>query len=241
MLWVGNSHMNCVLNAAQDAGLPFTAITVKKIRNVEHLFGLDQSKLIVDNGKPDFSDATKALISSSPGHVFSYVSGVKHVEYPLRRLDDPSEPPFDFFLPDAPQLPPVATAELIPADAVTALMERAFRSRLKVLRKVTALAPGRVIQFGPPPPVSESWIRSFAAGYGADPALLPTAGLRWKLWHVTVKMFREQAERLGARFVDAPRETMDGDGFLRDDLVRNVTHGNTAYGAILLAHIRPLL
>jgi hypothetical protein len=38
--------------------------------------------------------------------------------------------------------------------------------------------------------------------------------------------------------VDCPPDALDGDGFMRDDLVRNATHGNTAFGALLLHEVR---
>src|SRR5687767_13505115 len=110
--------MVCALNAAQESELPFQAVVLKDIASEEHLFGLDRSRLVEDAGKPDFRDDTKALLASSSGPIYSFIGVIKHVQFALRRLDDPSERPFDFVYPGAPQLALDPGAEVIPADAV---------------------------------------------------------------------------------------------------------------------------
>jgi hypothetical protein len=245
VIFVGHSHMVCVLNAAQTAGLPFQAVTLKAIKNPEHAGGLDLSKLIDDPGKPDFSDETKALLARNEGPVYCFVSGIRHVQLGLRRLDHPSEPAFDFVLPEAPHLPLEEGAEVIPFDAMRDVVRREFSSRMKHLRRVTELAPGPVFHFAPPPPASDRWIARLIQKHvrkhptEALPGL-PSGLVRWKLWRLTTEVFREYAERFGARFVDCPREAVDANGFMRDELVRNVTHGNEDFGVLVLDQIRSL-
>jgi hypothetical protein len=60
------------------------------------------------------------------------------------------------------------------------------------------------------------------------------------LWHLTVDGYRETAERLGARFVDYPADSVDADGFMRPELVRDSAHGNEAFGALVLDQIKRL-
>jgi hypothetical protein len=238
VLFIGHSHMVCVLNAAQEAGLPFQAVTLKAVEDEAHFFGLDRALFIEDTGKPDFRDETKAVLAASTAPVYSFISGIMHVQLGLRRLDDPSEAPFDFVLPASADAPLDPDADLIPFDAIREVLRQQFKSRLKMLGRLAAIAPGRVVQFPPPPPVSDRWLEPLLEKTSVKATALPSRWVRWKLWRLTADIFREHARSLGARFVDAPAESMDGDGFLRDDLVRNATHGNTAFGALLLHQIR---
>src|SRR5688500_1994223 len=119
--------MICVLNAAQQEGIPYSAVTFKAVKTEGHLFGLDRSRLIEDRGTPDFSDATKALLAGD-GPVYSFVSGIQHVQIGLRPLYYPSEPEFDFVLPEAPHLPLQQGAEIIPADAMREVIRHSFAS-----------------------------------------------------------------------------------------------------------------
>ena len=230
--------MICLLNAAQEAGIPFQAVSLKVVGNADDLFGLSRSTLIEDGAKPDFGETATSLFTGSDEPVYSFIGGVRHVRLGLRRLDDPSEPAFDFVLPDAPRLPLEGGVDVIPADAVREVIRRSFAKRLKILGKVTRLAPGRVVQFAPPPPVSDRWLQPFLLKHNAKSATLPNRMLRWKLWRLTVDVIRLHAEGLGARFLDCPPEAVDADGFMRDELVRNVTHGNLAFGMLLLNQIR---
>lgn len=232
--------MVCVLNAAQEAGLPFQAITLKAVEDEAHFFGLDRSIFIEDTGKPDFRDETKAILADSDEPVFSFISGIMHVQLGLRRLDDPAEAPFDFVLPESPGAALDADAALIPFDAIREVVRQQFKSRLKMLGRLAAIAPGRVVQFAPPPPVSDRWLEPLLDKSSVKAVALPNRWVRWKLWRLTADIFRQHALAAGARFVDSPPESMDPNGFLRDDLVRNATHGNTAYGALLLRQIRTL-
>lgn len=232
--------MICVLDAALQAGIPFRAISLKPAANPHDLGGLNRSLLIEDSGKPDFTEATKALLGSSGDPVLSFISGIQHVQVGLRTLYDPSEPAFDFVLPEAPQLPLVEDAQVVPVDAVRAVVGRKFKRRLKLLEKVTRLSAGPVYQFVPPPPVSDRWVTDFVQQRGGAVDHLPSGLVRWKLWRLTADIFRERADEVGARFVDCPHDAVDAAGFMRDSLVRNLTHGNIAFGALVLDQIRTL-
>lgn len=232
--------MVCLLNAAQDAGVPFQAVTLKVVEDETHLFGLNRATVIEDSGKPDFRDETKALIAGSAEPVFSFISGVMHVQLGLRRLDDPSEPAFDFVLPESPGAPLDPDADIVPSDAMREAVRKRFKSRLKMLQRLSAIAPERVVQFAPPPPVSDRWLEPLLEKTSVKATALPNRWVRWKLWRLTADIFRQHALSAGARFVDCPSAALDEDGFMRDDLVRNATHGNAAFGALLLDQIQAL-
>jgi hypothetical protein len=229
--------MNCLLEAALEAGVPFTAITLKGAGEGAPLWTGEGASLVSDHGFPDFTDESKALLTGRSEPVLSFIGGIKHVRLGLFRQmdDDRSEPPFDFVLPEAPHLPLESGTEVIPYDGVREMVRREFKRRMRLITRVSALAPGRVVQFGPPPPVSDRWLEPFLQKENVNATRLPNRLLRWKLWRVTVALFRQHAVECGAKFVDCPPEALDADGFMRDELVRNVTHGNVAFGRLLLA------
>lgn len=236
--------MVCVLNAAQEAGVPFEAILFKEIKRERHLFGLDRSNLIVDPGRPDFSDDTKSLLARVEGPVFSFIGGMKHIEFALRQQRHPSEPPFDFVLAEKPHLPLEDDAEIIPYDAIEDALRRSYGAHLKMLRRIAQLTRAPVYQFESPPPVADSWMAARAKGKGPieTNGSLELRGrfVRYKLWRLTSQLFREQAETVGARFVEHPPAAVDEEGFMRDELVRNMSHGNERYGVLVFEQLRSL-
>jgi hypothetical protein len=233
--------MVCVLEAAQQQGIPFRAITLKSINNEGHLFGVTRDAMIEDRAKPDFSDETKQIVGASDGPVYSFVSGIQHVHLGLRPVYYPAEPPFDFVLPETADLPLEEGAEIVPVDAVRQVVQESFSSRMKILRRLSRMAPGRVIQFAPPPPAPDRWIEVLMRKRQFDtPPRLPSGRVRWKLWRLTTDIFREHACGEGARFVDYPAASVDADGFMRAELVRNLTHGNVGFGELVLDQIRGL-
>jgi hypothetical protein len=240
VICIGYSHMYCLLDAAREAGIPFQAITLKGPGDGREVVGNFQSRVISDRGAPDFTEESIALLSGSAGPVYSFIGGIKHVRLGLAQMDDPSEPTFDFVLPEARHLPLEAGTEVIPLDGVREIIRRTLSKRTRLLARVAQLAPGRIVQFGPPPPVSDRWLEPFLLKQNVKATRLPNRSLRWKLWRLTVGHIRQQAEAHGARFVDCPPEALDADGFMRDELVLNATHGNLAFGGMLLSQIKTL-
>lgn len=232
--------MNCLLEAAFESGVPFQAITLKGEGDGVHLSESENASILSDHGFPDFTDESKALLSGGSGPVVSFIGGIRHVRLGLRQMDDPSEVPFEFVLSEAPQLPLEPGTEVIPLEGVHEVMRRAFKKRLKLITRVANLAPGRLVQFAPPPPVSDKWLEPFLLKQNVKATTLPNRLLRWKLWRLAVGVIRQHAVQCGAQFVDCPPGALDADGFMRDELVRNVTHGNVAFGRLLLAQARSL-
>lgn len=240
MICIGHSHMNCMLEAAAEAHVPFQAITLKGEGDGTFMSNANGWTVLSDHGFPDFTDESKQLLTGSSGPIISFISGIRHVRLGLRQMDDPLERPFDFVLAEAPHMPLESGTEIIPFDGVHEVVRRAFKRRFKLMTRVAGLAPGRLVQFAPPPPVSDRWLEPFLSKQNVKATALPNRLLRWKLWRLTVAVFRQHADRCGARFVDCPPEALDADGFMRDELVRNVTHGNVAFGRLLLEQARSL-
>jgi hypothetical protein len=237
--------MACVLEAAREAGVPVRAILLKAVRRdrVGALSGFDQ-EVILDDGKRSFGPEASALLTGTDGPVFSFVDGVHHVMFPLRQVRGPAPaPPFDFVLPAEPDLPVAKGAEIVPYDAVQESLRRCFQPRIDVLRRIADLTPERLVQVELPPPAPDRWLGEWLENLRSEPKVaheLPPRFVRYKLWRTASQIFREEADKLGGRFVDHPPEAVDGEGFMRDELVLNINHGNVAFGALLLARMRQL-
>jgi GSCFA family len=115
-------------------------------------------------------------------------------------------------------------------------------------RWITALgsyvcSPAVVIP--PPPPVESelnilkvpgSFSEKFAV-YGVAPA-----HVRLQAWLYQKKLIKEAAEKSGLRFLELPSDVLSEEGFLREQyLAEDPTHGNAAYGKLILRYIADLL
>jgi hypothetical protein len=63
------------------------------------------------------------------------------------------------------------------------------------------------------------------------------AGLRWRMWRLTSQLLRAEVAALGGIFLPVPAEACDQEGFLRLDHAADPTHGNEAYGELLIRAI----
>lgn len=149
--------------------------------------------------------------------------------------------PFDFLLPEEHGPPFDPGAELVPSALVrAALQERLVPdfARLRALREIA----GPFVQIESPPPVrDEAYIaeRAETAFRDRAPGEIAAAGpgVRWRMWRLSARLLREAAEALDCSYLPAPKAAQDEDGFLRLDFAADPTHGNEAYGALLIRAI----
>jgi hypothetical protein len=57
------------------------------------------------------------------------------------------------------------------------------------------------------------------------------------MWRLSARLLREAVENLGSRYLPAPVAARDADGFLRLEYAADPTHGNEAYGELLIRAI----
>lgn len=145
--------------------------------------------------------------------------------------------PFDFRLTgeDGPPIDP--DAEPIPEALVrAALMDRLHHdlARLRLLRALV----GPFVHVESPPPVYDAALIAARAesrfgAIGSAEAIAPP-GLRYRMWRLNSRLFREAVEALGGRFMPVPTEVCDERGFLRPEFAGDATHGNEGYGEALI-------
>ena len=151
--------------------------------------------------------------------------------------------PYDFILHgEAQRGPPIEEGhELIPEALVRAALEERLQPDFRRLEQLYEIAGPFLHVESPPPLRSEAFIRDRAEAYFRDyhdNEIVPaSAGTRWRIWRLNSHILREKVESLGCRFLPVPAEALDDDGFLRLDLAADPTHGNEAYGEMLIRAI----
>lgn len=240
MLCIGHSHMGCVLLAAQAKGSNLPAIILKD-QVAGHFNGLAFDKAVLDDSERTLSPATERIVERASGPIFSFVGGPR-LEIGLRRHPQP----FDFVLPEQPDLPIDPEAELIPSAALATALKKKKDAYgyYNILDRIAAVAKGPVYQFEWPPPAADEWLVNRVSARqrsGRSGRELPVNRfLRYKLWRLTSQTLREHTAKLGFTFVPHPPAAADEEGFLRIEYVRNASHANPAYGALVLEQLKAL-
>lgn len=223
MFCIGNSHMACVLAAAERAGSPLDAVVLKE--NGKYVTEAVGRQFPFVHPR-DLSEELPKIHVDGP--VFSFIGGTRHAVMRFRR----NPRPYDVYLPSAPDLPIEDGAEIIPVNALRTSLAASMLKHLRALETVIEVGSGPVFHLEPPPPPAVSWWEA------SDRASQDAPFLRYKLWRLNSEIVRELVERLGGTFIESPTSAKDEDGLLRPELVHNSTHANAAYGALVLEQMR---
>ncbi len=182
-------------------------------------------------------DAELASLPEAPPFLYASISGneylyVGHTEHPR---------PFDFCLPERPDLHVRSGAEIIPPSLMRTTLERSMENALAImgaLREATDL-PIVFIQ-SPPPVFSNDRIREHPGPFkeAIDENGLTPSSLRMKLWLLQSSIYRRRCEELGCRYMEVPDEVVDGSGFLQEPgSWPDSVHANPWYGEVVLKKI----
>lgn len=224
-LLIGHSHVHAPVETVRASSLDLDAIA----------FWVEPGAL---EGPPEAlrfrADLAERIAVERP--VFSFVGGNAHTVVGL--VDH--HRPFDFVLPEAPDLPLDPARELVTVDAVRASLEAVDAQSSPVLELLVRSAPGRVVHVGPPPPVfvADASREKYPWSMTPDrPRAFAPAWVRYKIWKLSASMIEARARALGIGFVPAPAACQDENGFLREDLRKDVAHANGRYGSLLLREL----
>jgi len=219
ILVVGHSHVNALKDSNPEEGFEFCS-----------LVGANGLASFVKKNIP--SSEYDALVCSIQGSQYNIFGLVKHPQ------------PFDFYWPDEPGLPIDEDAELLPLSLVTSIFKRDLRATFHILDTIKKISRIKTYFLEPPPPVpSEAHIRKHPSSFrekinqhGVSPAVF-----RYKLWRLQAKLVREHCASLGLDYIPVPKEAQNRQGLLRRPYWNiDPTHGNAAYGALVLNQIRSL-
>src|SRR5437867_1592833 len=113
MICIGHSHAACVVNAAERDGVNLRAIVLTDA-SMRHVDGIGRENVLVD---PEWSEV-EGILSHGEGPIYSFVGGRAHIALGTRRHPKP----FDLIVPEKPDLPVEADAEIIPWDVMRAVL-----------------------------------------------------------------------------------------------------------------------
>lgn len=225
ILVVGHSHMHALQDAPNaDDGFEFFSCVTIHGGKVRHRPFDDYRKI---------DGSAYSAIALHPG-------GNQHILLGL--VNHPSAP-FDFYLPERPDLSVSPDATLLAVSLVERILRRLMISQMQLTTALAALFKGMPIcQIETPPPFPIDHIERNPHGFvdvirqhGVSPL-----GLRYKIWRLHSQIVRENCAKLNVSFVEIPRGVQAVDGSLAADYLRvnDPFHGNSAYGALVLEQIR---
>lgn len=151
--------------------------------------------------------------------------------------------PFDFVLPQRPDLAPLPDRALLPLEAVQQQLDAQLARTLLTLTAVRKLCPRlQTVRLASPPPASSAAVAAWAATRDRPEQIhkVPTS-VRLKLWLLAEQRSVQFATGLGMQCLPVPVETLDPMGTLRADLMQDGIHGNARYGALVCAQMAAIV
>jgi hypothetical protein len=219
---IGHSHCGCLTDASAD-GVRFTIISFWFTPNI-----VEQVE-----GKPRLNPAVASQLRAP---VLSMMGGGAHTVLSLA----PHPQPFDFILPERPDLPLDPDAEVIPFEVMRRRLLADAQEFLDLTELVRRNVRGAMYHVDTPPPVADAdFIRpqvpwQYFPGRRED---ISPKWHRWKMWRINTELAREHAKRIGIGFIGHPTAAQDGEGFLDQRYCSDGIHGNEAYGDLLARRI----
>jgi hypothetical protein len=246
LLVVGQSHVAAIRAAAKTHREAFPAEPRTRVIHTLEETHAPEFETVADDEHsaarfgPKLRAAIEDQIARHAPRVASVVGGNVHNALALMRHPRP----FDFLLSGEDGPPPDAAAELIPEALVRATLVQKLQPDFARLRALHEIA-GPFIHAESPPPIrddtfiaarAEAWFRERAGGEVA----VAGVGLRWRMWRLTSRLLRETVEGLGGQFLPVPAVVRDDKGFLRLEFAADPTHGNEAYGELLIRAVEDI-
>jgi hypothetical protein len=149
------------------------------------------------------------------------------------------EDPFDFVLPQRPDLAPVPGRALIPLEVVQEQLDRQLARTLLTLTAIRKLCPRlQVVRIPSPPPARSEDVAAWAATRDKPERAhkVPTS-VRLKLWLLYDRQLAQCATGLGIDSLPVPEQAVHRLGTLGAEYLQDGIHGNARYGALVCAQM----
>jgi len=219
-LVIGMSHVGALIRAASDPVRP-----AFRIVNLRH----EKADIARD------AEARKAMVSriaKADVLCFALEGNFHNV---LSLMNDPE--PF-FMVPSAPQ------GHFVPQDMMQAHIDARHQRTLRLAQTIAEMFPARLrIVLDPPPPAGDAAHIARYPGVFVDKIGhgVSSAALRVAMYGLQSAMFRAHAKVLDAAFLPSPIAARDDAGMLAARYWNtDPTHGNAAYGQLVLDGIEAL-
>jgi hypothetical protein len=225
LVCIGHSHVDCVSAAAARAAIPLETF------NVWTLAGTTSGPAVIQ--------AVHEIRLRLRAPVFSFVGGGLPLVFGM--IVHPRRP-YDFVLPEQPDLPMAEGTELVPYDALYASMQAGVRPFFAIMDEIRAVTEGPMFHMESPPPCEEE-IKANDPGwtaFHAEEDLIAPIWFRYKVWRLHSKVFKAHCREANIEFVPHPRAATDARGFLDPAFRGKPGHGNLEYGALVLQQMQAL-
>ena len=220
---VGNSHIAAVRAAATHTGAPITFF------HATEAYDLNEGRSVT------LKQEVVSTLQETTGPIFSMVGGNAHNNFGIIQRG----PAMDFDHPRHLHLVNNSTATRLPYQLVRDAIEQRAGVWPAVFTALCQLAPGRVVHFESPPPISNeeylsARLKNKFKARGIDNIKVNSATLRYKFWQTNSDIYRELCDKYEQVFVPSPEAAQTPTGFLAHDYWSDPTHANQAYGELIL-------
>jgi hypothetical protein len=190
-----------------------------------------------DKGGVTFNGAVLRAIDRvvPPSYERQYVSvlgGNGHILLSLSRHPRP----FDVVLPEQPDLPLEAGAEVLPFSYLAKTLLPFMLPYVWQLLSLRQAVGVRIYHLEPPPPCGDDdYMKTHLGSYIPDPSNIISRYLRLKMWRLHSQLLADICTKNDIAFLAAPKEGMDAEGFLKGEgYGGDATHANSWYGELLV-------
>ncbi|WP_425987567.1 hypothetical protein [Ensifer sp. R-19] len=146
--------------------------------------------------------------------------------------------PFDFILPERPNLPVEPGRELVTSSYINAFLNKMAAVAVLNMAALRHSVSEAIYHFESPPPVGDNrFIMDNLEGYfieqSNNPQIAPIY-LRYKLWRMHSILISGFCAQAGIEFLPSPAESLDAAGFMKSEHARDSTHAGASYGGLIL-------
>jgi len=190
---------------------------------------------------PPFLRLLQSIGAGQPGDVLiSMIGGNEHTQSLVQHPQ-----PYDFDLPSRRELGMLPGRQPVPLAAVKAQLAEAMNPTLSALAVLRRVLPGmRLIHVAPPPPIgSEATILAAPEIFEAELRRfgISPLNLRLKYYSLFHELLRPVLDGYDIELLPPPAAALRPDGALADGFTHGCTHGNLAYGELVLQQLRETL
>ncbi len=170
--------------------------------------------------------------------LFVFIHGEEHIQLALRERPDP----YDFDLPERPDLMMLPGRQVLPLAVIEQLVAEQLEKTRAILMAIRAAqARLRVINVVCPPTIrTEHWDPGPGGVRDESMALTPPS-VRLKVYQLYERQLRQAATGWRIENLLPPAETVNELGYLRDEFAADSVHGNRHYGELVVQQMNALL
>lgn len=170
--------------------------------------------------------------------LFTFIHGEEHIHLALRERPDP----FDFELPDRPDLALLPGRQVLPLAVAERMVEyQLARTRAILMAVRAAQADLRVVNVVCPPTNRTVHWDPGPGGERSDTMALTPLSVRLKVYLLYAQLLRRATTGWGIDSLAPPAGTVSDDGYLRDEFAADSVHGNKRYGEQVVQQMNALL